>query len=223
MAILTIGEQAAAIAAAWPALKPTFTATWGAAWEGSLQPFDRPYKVQIACWLGLTLGGCDLDNFGPEVRVLEPGIADGVKHGLPGLPHTYHSAGPHPLLCLFDPAAEDWDPSMRLADTIVPWTSQWLGFLEIWKATKRWTGPERHPTPAAQASAPRRSHAGARAAIPSAKRLQRVSEAEGTEASRVCLRAVVSGRIPSLMLEKLASTREQPARQIAQPEKAEPR
>ncbi|MGH8092034.1 MAG: hypothetical protein ACREIF_00990 [Chthoniobacterales bacterium] len=29
---------------------------------------------------------------------------------------------------------------MRLADTIVPWTSRWLYFYEIWLATGEWMG-----------------------------------------------------------------------------------
>ncbi len=51
------------------------------------------------------------------------------------LPHYYHDKQ---ALCLYD--AVDWRPWMKLADTIVPWTVEWLWFYELWKATGEWHG-----------------------------------------------------------------------------------
>lgn len=215
MAILTVSDQASDMAIAWPALKPIYSRNWGASWEGPLRPFDKPYKVQVTYWLGLTLGGCDLFNFGPEVRVLEPDIAVGVRHGIIGLPHTYHSDGPFPLLCLFDPAAEDWHPSILLSETIVPWTAQWLGFLELWKATGKWTGPERHPERRAVIDPPRQTCTGPRCRMPTSSQVNRVESAEGTRGSRACLGAASRGRFPSLALDWSRVMREAPLRTIA--------
>jgi hypothetical protein len=34
---------------------------------------------------------------------------------------------------------------MFLADTVVPWTSEWLFFYEVWHATGLWLGGGTHP------------------------------------------------------------------------------
>ena len=40
----------------------------------------------------------------------------------------------------------DWNTSMLIADTIVPWAMEWAIYYEIWKATGLWVGDEApHP------------------------------------------------------------------------------
>ena len=41
-------------------------------------------------------------------------------------------------LCLHVP--EDWNSGLFIADSIVPWTYEWLYFYEIWLATGEWCG-----------------------------------------------------------------------------------
>ena len=50
------------------------------------------------------------------------------------LPHVYSSGD----LCLYLPG--QWKESMLLADTILPWTSQWLLYYELWLITGHWMG-----------------------------------------------------------------------------------
>lgn len=79
----------------------------------------------------------------PFVRVLEPVLLQlpDNKEGL--LPHVYPQY-PGPILCLFDPALNQWDRSMLIADTTVPWTYDWLACYEMWTMTGRWVGGGRH-------------------------------------------------------------------------------
>jgi hypothetical protein len=45
---------------------------------------------------------------------------------------------PDSTLCLCYP--EEWQPTMLIARTILPWTVEWLAHYEIWRATGHWTG-----------------------------------------------------------------------------------
>jgi len=72
------------------------------------------------------------------VQILDPPLQD--RQG-ERPPHMY----PGNQLCLYLPRAKEWDPSMRLADTIVPWTSEWLLHYEVWQATGEWCGGGVHP------------------------------------------------------------------------------
>jgi hypothetical protein len=40
---------------------------------------------------------------------------------------------------------EEWTPSSLIADTIMPWISQWLRFYEVWQQTGSWEGEGTHP------------------------------------------------------------------------------
>lgn len=93
-------------------------------WTGVLEPssMSRRYEVQILYRLG----------HHPDVRVLEPKLvpnADGI------LPHFYPDSR---TLCLYD--AGEWGPHKFIAQTIVPWTSEWLLHYELWSVTGRWYG-----------------------------------------------------------------------------------
>jgi hypothetical protein len=66
------------------------------------------------------------------------------------LPHVYEQKPPR--LCLYLPGTGEWHPSLRLDQTIVPWTNLWLFYFEDWLATGEWNGGGMHP----DATAPRR-------------------------------------------------------------------
>jgi hypothetical protein len=73
----------------------------------------------------------------PHVHIVEPTLALHPESG--HLPHVY----PGNELCLFYPG--EWDQRMFLANTILPWTSEWLLHYEIWLTTGQWTGGGLHP------------------------------------------------------------------------------
>jgi hypothetical protein len=45
-------------------------------------------------------------------------------------------------LCLYDWREMPWRTEMKIHETIIPWTAEWLVFYEIWKLTGSWLGAE---------------------------------------------------------------------------------
>lgn len=79
----------------------------------------------------------------PELFVLDPDpkiLAVGRV-----LPHTYPHAGAGTKLCLWLPKAHEWAAQMRLDETYLPWTAEWLDYFEEWLITDEWTGGGEHP------------------------------------------------------------------------------
>jgi len=74
----------------------------------------------------------------PEVEVLAPCLK---KRGSDKPPHLY----PGERLCLYLPRIGEWNKTMFLSETIVPWTSEWLFNYEVWLATGEWCGGGVHP------------------------------------------------------------------------------
>ena len=75
----------------------------------------------------------------PLVYVTKPELhlVDGLR-----LPHVF----PFNTLCLHTEHREEI-ASQRLADTVVPWASEWLFFYELWLASGgEWKGGGIHPT-----------------------------------------------------------------------------
>jgi hypothetical protein len=75
-------------------------------------------------------------GYNPRTYVQDPQLSL-----LPGkkLPHVYSQI--EQRLCLYYPSKRpQWDESMHIAETIVPWASEWLLFYELWLATGEWLG-----------------------------------------------------------------------------------
>ena len=47
-------------------------------------------------------------------------------------------------LCLYYPC--EWNSTMNISDTIIPWISEWLYYFEFWCITEEWHGGGKHPT-----------------------------------------------------------------------------
>lgn len=47
-------------------------------------------------------------------------------------------------LCLYYPG--EWNSTMNISDTIIPWISEWLYYFELWCITGKWLGGGKHPT-----------------------------------------------------------------------------
>ena len=67
----------------------------------------------------------------PKVFVDAPRLDPGHRERLP---HVYDGD----RLCLYTPG--EWQATMSIAKTIIPWTAEWLLHYELWKATDRWAG-----------------------------------------------------------------------------------
>lgn len=76
----------------------------------------------------------------PEITVIDPVLERDVNGKLP---HVFSGD----RLCLY--SAGEWNASMSLATTIVPWTSEWLLHYELWVAgdKKAWSGGGHEPGP----------------------------------------------------------------------------
>lgn len=81
----------------------------------------------------------------PDVIVVGPDL-NGLAHGR-AIPHTYAYGGSGTRLCLWWPKGREWMPRMKLADTFIPWTGEWLHYFELWLKTGEWSGGGEHPVP----------------------------------------------------------------------------
>jgi hypothetical protein len=93
-------------------------------WLGALKPTElsRSYLVEVDYLLKQE----------PVVRV-RSSLA--TREG-ESLPHVWNHA--QRILCLH--RSSDWTPRMLLANSILPWASEWLFFYEIWLVTGQWDG-----------------------------------------------------------------------------------
>jgi len=99
-------------------------------WVGDWQPCDLSprYSLEITYTQGLR----------PRVAVLTPVLVLGPGHT--ELPHVFDG---QKSICVH--TADEWTPHMLIADTILPWISQWLAFYEAWAVTGKWLGKGTHP------------------------------------------------------------------------------
>ena len=97
-------------------------------WKGKLKPtpLSQEYTLRLRYRL----------KERPEVHVIEPKlfIPEGKR-----LPHVFEGNE----LCLY--FKSDWQPDMDIAETIIPWASEWLLHYEIWLVTGEWQGGGIHP------------------------------------------------------------------------------
>jgi hypothetical protein len=97
-------------------------------WIGELtpSPLSNTYKVKVHYKPGEFI----------RVFVIEPKLR--LADGATSLPHVYSTQ--RQQLCLYYPKDKEWTPSMWIADSIIPWASEWLYHYEIWVGTGDWRG-----------------------------------------------------------------------------------
>ena len=93
------------------------------AWTGILTPtpLSRDYTVRVTYSLRTY----------PRVVIIDPPLVPD-ENGL--LPHFYREGS----LCLHE--AHEWDRSMLIVDTTIPWATEWLAHYELWKWSGQWYG-----------------------------------------------------------------------------------
>lgn len=92
-------------------------------WIGLIRPTDKSpeYKVKFEYPYPSP----------PKVWIISPTINANA-------PHRYSDKS----LCLYYPKDRSWSSKMYVAETIVPWTVEWLALYEIWNVTGEWFGEE---------------------------------------------------------------------------------
>lgn len=78
--------------------------------------------------------------FVPRLHVLTPRLYNRLDPKQ-SLEHVYE----HNQLCLYHPG--QYDSSMHLADSVMPWAIEWLLHFETWSVTGEWYGGGKHPEP----------------------------------------------------------------------------
>ena len=125
---LSLAQQAYRIRQAVPGARCRFRGDWLVC-TVALQP------TQLSC--AYTVQVRYQHDGRPITQVLDPVLE--LRPDTPSLPHVYK--GDHLCLCMPD----EWDPSLSIGHTILPWASEWLFHYETWLATGSWTGGGRHP------------------------------------------------------------------------------
>lgn len=54
------------------------------------------------------------------------------------LPHVYDSDKQQ--LCLYSPSKREWNAHNYIDNTIIPWSSEWLYYYELWLSEGKWLG-----------------------------------------------------------------------------------
>ncbi|MBK1439971.1 hypothetical protein JHJ32_08245 [Parapedobacter sp. ISTM3] len=127
----TLAEQLACMKSKYPQFDAKFISHSSIKVEGTLQPTARSHVYAFVLKYDLT--GI------PKMRIISPELRMNYKGEK--IPHLYPSGN----LCLYMPKYREFTKADFLADKIVPWTSLWLYYYELWHATGEWLGGGEHP------------------------------------------------------------------------------
>jgi hypothetical protein len=126
----SIAEQVGAMKTKYPQFTTTFTHQFMKV-EGDLQPTARSLPYHFVLKYNL------VDS--PKTKIVSPALQKNGKDE--NIPHLY----PGENLCLYHPNFCEFSRTDFLSDTIIPWTSLWLYYYEVWHITDEWLGGGEHP------------------------------------------------------------------------------
>lgn len=145
MKCLTTREQDRLVRQHWPSFSTLKQSRSLAAWEGTLRPLCKTYRIQVMLQRPDKLA----ENCLPLVVVLDPLLRRRPSAPEQPIPHIYLNPNPRcqdfPVLCLYYPPRGEWHGGKAVGKTIIPWTSEWLICYEGWLATGEWMGGGIHP------------------------------------------------------------------------------
>lgn len=153
---LSVAEQNRRIRKLYPDFELVLDCGFMGVWEGPLTPVNRTYTVRITYVAYNLFDGFVLGNPRESVVVLDPPIGSDPRDTGERAQHTYYwdRHPDFPRLCLHDPLADDWNPGMYIAETIIPFIIDWLFWHEDWVATGVWRGKGRHPEAPSEPATP---------------------------------------------------------------------
>ena len=147
---LTADQQIARMADEYPGFAVLHSTSWIILWRGTLIPYARRYEVQLV-YSAVSMRLANITARTVHVEVVKPVLTRSPEHPALAIPHVYANRlfPTRPRLCLHTDL--EWTPAMYIADTIVPWTVEWLAAYEGWRATGTWYagghGSERESLP----------------------------------------------------------------------------
>ena len=117
----------------WPSFE-LLESRQGAAWGGKLYPLQKGYCVRLL-WSAAP-------GARPYVYLVDPPLTPRPGKTFEEIPHLMFNDKRPELsgLCLFDPDGGEWDHTMFVADTTIPWAAEWLKFYELWHYDGVWRG-----------------------------------------------------------------------------------
>ena len=127
----SIAEQVSSMRCKYPHYTTNFTSHSRMKVTGVLQPTSRSVVYQFVLKYGLA------DS--PKIKIVLPTLQKNDKGE--EVPHLY----PGENLCLYHPQYCDFSRTDFLYNTIIPWTSLWLFYYEVWYMTGEWLGGGEHP------------------------------------------------------------------------------
>ncbi|MDR3473584.1 MAG: hypothetical protein P4M09_18150 [Devosia sp.] len=152
---LSIATQDRRIRQLYPKFRLVLDCGFMGVWEGPLTPVNKTYTIRITYLAYNVFDGFFLGNPIESVIVLDPPVGHDPRGTGERAQHVYYwdRHPDFPRLCLHDPVAGDWNWNMYIAETLIPFTIDWLLWHEDWVATGVWRGKGRHPeAPSASSS-----------------------------------------------------------------------
>ena len=126
---LTLVQQAGVLRSRFPTATPPKVQADRLTWYWQV----KPSPCSVTNTVRLVMRGMQ----GPKVHVVDPPLQ--LAEGQDRLPHVFEED----RLCLY---YDEFDRRVdRLADTVVPWVSEWLFQYENWLTTGEWHGGGVHP------------------------------------------------------------------------------
>lgn len=124
---LNMGMQAGKIRSYFPLSKLTFSQN-GLSWKYNItpSPLSASYDIKLTYSKGTH----------PNVFVLNPKLE--LYPGKKYLPHVYDTD--RQWLCIYYRKGKEWNSGLYIADTVIPWTCEWLLHYECWISTGIWHG-----------------------------------------------------------------------------------
>lgn len=127
----TIAEQVSAMRFKYPQFTTDFISHSSMKVTGKLQPTSRSCGYEFVLKFNL------VDS--PKTKIVSPMLLKNHKGA--EVPHLYSTEN----LCLYHPQYREFNRRDLLCDTIIPWTSLWLYYYEVWHLTGEWLGGGEHP------------------------------------------------------------------------------
>ena len=125
---LTLAKQGALLKAKYPE-STVWLKNNSLIWYGEIRPtpISRLYKIKVICERGKQ----------PKVILYGKHI-EGIERD--DFPHRYHKDLERQEVQLCLNMTYEFNYSLRIIDTIIPWTQEWLYFYEIWLTIGVWKG-----------------------------------------------------------------------------------
>lgn len=122
--------------------KAALESTWGrigkvTSWSGNHLKWRGEYTSPVSGELYTISLQYSLGDT-PKVKIPKPKLE--LVEGCKTLPHYYTKSH---TLCLYHPLSGDWTPTMKLSDTTIPWSINWIRYYEMWLLSGgKWFGSE---------------------------------------------------------------------------------